>query len=29
VGYLEAIIACASAREDLRADMRTILERYR
>jgi UTP--glucose-1-phosphate uridylyltransferase len=29
LGYLEAIIACASAREDLRADVRTILERYR
>ena len=29
MGYLEAIIACASAREDLRAGMRTILERYR
>ena len=28
-GYLEAIIACASARPDLRADMHTILERYR
>jgi len=28
-GYLEAIVACASARPDLRADMRTILERYR
>ncbi|HEX5080086.1 MAG TPA: UTP--glucose-1-phosphate uridylyltransferase GalU [Geminicoccaceae bacterium] len=29
VGYLEAIVACASVRDDLRADMRTILERYR
>ena len=29
VGYLEAIVACASARDDLRAEMRTILERYR
>jgi UTP--glucose-1-phosphate uridylyltransferase len=29
LGYLEAIVACASARADLRADMRTILERYR
>ncbi|MGH6920730.1 MAG: sugar phosphate nucleotidyltransferase, partial [Geminicoccaceae bacterium] len=28
-GYLEAIVACASARDDLRAEMRTILERYR
>jgi UTP--glucose-1-phosphate uridylyltransferase len=28
-GYLEAIVACASARPDLRAEMRTILERYR
>ena len=28
-GYLEAIVACALARDDLRADMRTILERYR
>ena len=28
-GYLEAIVACASARPDLRAGMRTILERYR
>jgi len=28
-GYLEAIIACASARPDLRADMHAILERYR
>jgi UTP--glucose-1-phosphate uridylyltransferase len=29
VGYLEAIVACASARDDLGAEMRTILERYR
>jgi UTP--glucose-1-phosphate uridylyltransferase len=29
VGYLEAIVACASARPDLRDDMRIILERYR
>jgi len=28
-GYLEAIVACASVRDDLRADMQTILERYR
>jgi UTP--glucose-1-phosphate uridylyltransferase len=28
-GYLEAIVACAAARADLREDMRTILERYR
>lgn len=29
LGYLEAIVACASAREDLRAGMGAILERYR
>jgi UTP--glucose-1-phosphate uridylyltransferase len=29
LGYLEAIIACALEREDLRADVRTILERHR
>ncbi len=28
-GYLEAIVACAAARADLRTDMRGILERYR
>jgi UTP--glucose-1-phosphate uridylyltransferase len=28
-GYLEAIVACASARDDLRAEMRAILERHR
>jgi UTP--glucose-1-phosphate uridylyltransferase len=29
LGYLEAIVACATARDDLRAGMRSILERYR
>jgi UTP--glucose-1-phosphate uridylyltransferase len=29
LGYLEAIVACAMAREDLRPGMHTILERYR
>jgi UTP--glucose-1-phosphate uridylyltransferase len=29
LGYLEAIVACALEREDLRADMRDILERHR
>ena len=28
LGYLEAVIACALEREDLRADMRSLLERY-
>ena len=29
LGYLEAIVACAYAREDLRSGMRAVLERYR
>ena len=29
LGYLEAIVACAYAREDLRPGMRAVLERYR
>jgi UTP--glucose-1-phosphate uridylyltransferase len=29
LGYLEAIIACALERSDLRADLRSLLERYR
>ncbi len=29
LGYLEAIVACALEREDLRADVRAILERHR
>jgi UTP--glucose-1-phosphate uridylyltransferase len=29
LGYLEAVVACAMAREDLRPGMHTILERYR
>lgn len=29
LGYLEAVVACALAREDLRPGMRQVLERYR
>jgi len=29
LGYLEAVVACALARDDLRSDMRALLERYR
>ena len=29
LGYLEAIVACALERDDLGADVRTILERHR
>jgi UTP-glucose-1-phosphate uridylyltransferase len=28
-GYLEAVVACALARDDVRSEMRAILERYR
>jgi UTP--glucose-1-phosphate uridylyltransferase len=29
LGYLEAVVACALARDELRGDMRAVLERYR